>query len=235
MTEKLKGLGLDTEAVRNTALNPIEFRRGRGEIITSRALSGKHATVLLSGMACLTIRQENGDRQIWAFNYPGDFLALLGFQHPYSTQYVEVEALSDCSIGTIDCEKLEWAIQHDPALGQALWHAAMIEASVVRQRLVMARLPALRRVAHLLCEHLCRCGLVNPVVPLSQIDVADAVGLSVVQAKRIFEELHRLGVLAKRWPIEVVNPERLQELAAFDGRYLDLDETLSQWDLRIEG
>jgi CRP-like cAMP-binding protein len=125
-------------------------------------------------------------------------------------------------------------MQRHPVLGQALWRAAMIEASIFRQRLVMARWPALQRVAHLLCEQLFRRGPQNPVIPLSQIDVADTVGLSVVHTNRIFQELRQLGVLSKRRLIEVVNTERLQELAAFDGRYLDLSASLSRWDLRID-
>jgi hypothetical protein len=34
--------------------------------------------------------------------------------------------------------------------------------------------------------------------------------------------------------IEIVDKARLQNLAAFNGRYLDPDESLSGWDLRIE-
>lgn len=207
----------------------------RGETIASTMHSDRHFTVLLDGLACMTTRHEDGARQIYAFHHPGDFLALHGFLNPSSTELIEVEALSNCTIGTLDRAVLEQTTQRHPELGQALWRAAMIEASIFRQRLVMARWPAQQRVAHLLCEQLSRLGPENSVIPLSQIDVADTVGLSVVHTNRILQELRKLGVLSEKRCIEVVNKERLQELAAFDGRYLDPSESPSRWDLRFEG
>jgi CRP-like cAMP-binding protein len=110
----------------------------------------------------------------------------------------------------------------------------MIEASIYRQRLVLARWPAQQRVAHILCEQLARLGPTTSVIPLSQTEIADAVDLSVVHTNRIFQDLRSLGVLAEKRGIEILKKERLQELPAFDGRYLDPRGTLSRWDLRIE-
>ena len=87
---------------------------------------------------------------------------------------------------------------------------------------------------HLLCEQLFRLGPDHRVIPLNQIDVADTVGLSVVHTNRTFQDLRKLGVLSEKRHIEVVNYERLQELAVFDGRYLDPSESLSRWELHIE-
>ena len=106
--------------------------------------------------------------------------------------------------------------------------------SIVRQRLVVSRRSALERVAHLLCEQLTRLGIDEGVIPLSQIDIADAAGLSVVHTNRIFQELRQLGMLSKQRALEVVDKERLEDLAAFDGRYLDPSESLSRWDLRFD-
>ncbi len=206
----------------------------RGEIIADTARSAKHFTVLLDGLACMTTRHEDGARQIYAFHYPGDFLGLHGFLHPDSTEHIEVEALSNCSIGTIDRDILDEAVQRHPALGRALWRAAMTEASIFRQRLLMVRWPAQQRVAHLLCEQLSRLGPDNRVIPLNQVEVADTVGLSVVHTNRVFQDLRRLGVLSEKRCVEVVDTKRLKELAVFDGRYLNARESLFLWDLRIE-
>jgi hypothetical protein len=89
-------------------------------------------------------------------------------------------------------------------------------------------------VAYLLCEQLARLKTDEGVIPLTQIDIADAAGLSVVHINRVFQELRQLGVLSKQRLIEVVNQERLQELAGFDAGYLDPGESLSRWDLRID-
>jgi len=221
------------EAIRNL----MKVRGGicRGEIIADTVRSSKHFTVLLEGLACMTTRHEDGARQIYAFHHPGDFLGLHGLLHPKSTEHIEVEALSNCSIGTIDRDILEQTMQRHPVVGRALWRASMIEASIFRQRLVMARWPAVQRVAHLLCEQLFRLGPDNRVIPLNQIEVADTVGLSIVHTNRSFQDLRRLGVLSEKRCIEVVDTKRLKEIAVFDSRYLDPSEFLSRWDLHIEG
>jgi len=227
-------------AVGNAHLEPIwkllKIRGGigRGEIIADTGRSSRHFTVLLEGMACMATRHEDGARQIYAFHHRGDFLGLHGLLHPHSTEHIEVEALSTCTVGTIDRDVLEQTIQRNPAVGRTLWRAAMVEASIFRQRLLMVRWPAMQRIAHLLCEQLSRLEPGTRMIPLNQIEVADTVGLSIVHANRSFQELRKLGVLAEKRCIEVVDTKRLKELAVFDSRYLDPSEFLSRWDLRIE-
>jgi CRP-like cAMP-binding protein len=210
----------------------------RGETPVSAIHRVKHLTMLLGGLTCTSVRHEDGHRQIYAFHYPGDFVGLECYIFPDSKDLIEVEWLATCSIGTIDYESVDQILQRRPALGLALWRAAMIEANISRQRLVTMRRPALQRVAHLLCEQLARrvaLGIDNDVIPLSQIEVADAAGLSAVHTNRIFQELRGLGVLSKnRQTVEVVNKEHLKKLAAFDGRYLN-PESLSRWEVRLVG
>lgn len=209
-------------------------RVGGGQTIVRRTSLATHFTVLLEGVACFSTQNRDGDRQIHTFYYPGDLLGLQSFLFPGSAELSEVHALTDCAIGTIDRRELEEEMQRHPALGLALWRAAMMEANILRQRFLITRRPALERVAHLLCEQLARLGLSEGIIPLNQIDVADAAGLSVVHTNRIFQELRGLGVLSPKRLIEVVNKAHLQELAAFDGRYLDPRESLSRWTLRLE-
>jgi len=78
----------------------------------------------------------------------------------------------------------------------------------------------------LICEQLFRLGLESLIIPLSQIDVADAARLSVVHTNHAFQDLRKLGVLSESRCIEVVDKKSLQELAAFDVRYLDSSASL---------
>ena len=232
---RLNALGITASADLDAFWKLVKVRDGvdRGKTIVGRAGLAKHFAVLLEGVACLSTQDKEGGRQIYALHYPGDFLGLHSSVLP-SVEPSEVQALTSCSIGTIDRDALEQAIQRHPALGRALWRAALTEVSIFRQRLLVSRRPALQRVAHLLCEQRVRLGTDDGIIPLTQIDIADAAGLSVVHINRIFQELRELGVLAKQRLIEVVNQERLQELAAFDAGYLDQSGSLFQWDLRIE-
>ena len=108
-----------------------------------------------------------------------------------------------------------------------------------RERLFERDQPALQRVAHLLCEQLARreaVGITSGIVPISQMDLADATGLSIVHISRTFKELLRLGIVAKAGRVmKVVDRECLTSLAAFDGAYLDAPQLLPHWSVKIEG
>jgi CRP-like cAMP-binding protein len=196
-----------------------------------------HLTVLLEGLACTSIRHEDGARQIYSFHYPGDFVGLYHYVFPQMQERIELESLADCSIGTIDNESMDQLLRRHPALGLAVWRAAMIDANTSRERLAIMRRPALQRVAYVLCEQLVRravLGIDNNLIPLSQMEVADSAGLSAVHTNRVFQDLRKLGVLSKRRQIvEVVNKAHLQEIAVFDGRSFRPDEFLSRWDVRL--
>jgi CRP-like cAMP-binding protein len=116
----------------------------------------------------------------------------------------------------------------------------MLEGSISRERLLkVSRQPALQRVAHVLCELLLRreaIGINDPVIPLSQIDLGDAAGLSVVHVTRIVHGLRTLGVLSPdSREIEVTDRERLVQLANFDAHYLNMPEALSHWRADVDG
>ena len=233
---RLGSLGITATADLDAFWNLVRVRGGieRDQAIVGRTSPVEHFVVLLEGVACFSSQHEDGRRQIHALRYPGDFFGLDGFLSPRSAERSEVQALTRCSIGTIARDALEQAMQRHPAIGRALWRAALTEVSVFRQRQVVSRLPELQRIAHFLCEQLARLEIDEGVIPLTQIDVADAAGLSVAHANRIFQELRQLDVLSKQPLIEVVNKGHLHKLAAFDARYLDLGESLSRWGLRID-
>ena len=158
---------------------------------------------------------------------------------PETNNEVAVAAITDCSIGIIEHKDLEQLIAQYPSLGLALWRASMLEASIFRKRLLnVGRQPALQRVAHLLCEQLARreaVGLNSATIPLTQMDLADAAGLSIVHINRTFQELRRLNILSKEGrAINVVDRERLAGLASFDGNYLNMPQLLSHWQVKIE-
>ena len=59
--------------------------------------------------------------------------------------------------------------------------------------------------------------------PLSQSDMADVLGLSVVHMNRVIQSLRRDGLISwSNQTIEILNWERLQEVAEFDPTYLSM-------------
>jgi hypothetical protein len=114
----------------------------------------------------------------------------------------------------------------------------MLEAAIYRERLTtVGRGTALERVAHLLCEQLARreaVGVSGARLPLSQIDVADGTGLSVVHVNRTIQTLRSLNVLSKTSHLEVIDRKQLAKVGKFDGRYLNMPKLLSNWAVRVE-
>ena len=115
----------------------------------------------------------------------------------------------------------------------------MLEVALYRERLSSAgRGSAIERVAHLLCEQLARreaVGIHAPQLPFSQIDIADAVGLSVVHVNRTIQTLRLQNVLSEvKRAIEVVDRKALAKIAQFDPRYLDMPKLVSRWAVQIE-
>jgi CRP-like cAMP-binding protein len=207
----------------------------RGECITDVGNSQRQLIVLLDGIACSYERLEDGRRQIFLFQYPGDFCGLHRYLWPTTSGHVSVAALTDCKVGMLEYRVLDKAMESAPAVATALWRAIMLDASILRERMNVSRRSALERVAHLLCEHLHRreaIGSGGAIIPLTQIDVADAVGISVTHVNRVFQELRKLGVLSeKSRVIEVVNSVLLADKAKFDDRYLHMSVALSGWTI----
>jgi CRP-like cAMP-binding protein len=85
----------------------------------------------------------------------------------------------------------------------------------------------LERTAHLLCELLERLGPTGHAsdgqyeLPLTQVDLADALGLSAVHVNRVLQELRRDGLISLRGRcLQILALRRLRQLAEFEARYL---------------
>ena len=209
----------------------------RGEDILAAGHSPKHLTVLIEGVGCLYERLIDGSRQIHSFQYTGDFCDLGRHMLQSNAADVAVAAVTDCRIGYIENHVLEELIVQYPAFGLALWRSAVLEASTLRAGLLRSRRTALQRIAHLLCEQLCRqaaAGIDSPIIPMTQIDLADAAGLSAVHINRTVKELQAMGLLSKAGrSMKVVDREKLAHLADFDGGYLDLTPSLWGWEVAL--
>jgi len=216
-------------------LAPVPKHVGRiaaGADIVRAGEKSKHATLLLEGVACLYKRLEDGSRQIYAFKYPGDFWGLV----PEPDDAVAVQALSECSIAAVDHGEMERVIARSNTLGLALWRSMMLDSFIFRERIAnVSRLAAMPRVAHLICEQLVRreaIGVTGAVLPFTQIDLADAAGLSVVHVNRTIQALRKLKVLSSaNSAIEVIDRKQLARIGRFDGHYLNMPKVLSHWTI----
>jgi CRP-like cAMP-binding protein len=204
----------------------------KGEDIVVDGARPSCSTVMLAGVAARCKMLPNGERQILAFQYPGDFTDI----YSYVLRRVDhaVTALTACRVAHLPHQAIEKVTKEYPNLTFALWRDSMVDSSIFQMWLVnMGCRGALSRLAHLLCEQFLRLHAVGlaeygqPVdLHLVQADLADATGLSLVHINRTLKELRSRGLLARHpGKLEILDWQGLAELAEFDPTYLHYRQT----------
>jgi CRP-like cAMP-binding protein len=192
---------------------------------------GSHPTdvhVIVEGFACRYKLLPDGQRQILSFLIVGDFCDLRAsllrrMDHG-------VAALSRNQIAVIPHQRLFEIIEKYPRIAHALWRDTMLDAAIYRQWLTnVGRRPAYARIAHLLCEIRSRLEVVGLTrggtyeLPVTQTDIGDAMGLSVVHVNRTLQQLRADGLISFRSNVvAVLDWPRLQAAGEFDPGYLHL-------------
>jgi CRP-like cAMP-binding protein len=238
LASKFRSLGADADdldAVLRTAKRRVRITAGADVVRAGEPVG--YSVILLAGMACSYKRNEDGGRSIRVFHHVGDFCDLYRYVLPERDTAIGIQALTDVVAATIDHHDIDRLLAR-PKLALAFWRATMLEAAIYRERLTVAsRGSALERVAHVLCEQLARreaAGIGSARLPISQIDLADAAGLSPVHVNRTVQYLRRRNILSKANSIEVVDRNQLAQVANFDGRYLNISRLSSGWVVRVE-
>lgn len=117
--------------------------------------------------------------------------------------------------------------EHRP-IADAMYTAQLVDEGIMRAWIVsMGRRSSLERVAHLICELYLRVrniGLTYDTqfaLPLSQLVLADALGMTPVHINRVLKELRLSGAMhLKRGFVIILDPVKLVQIAGFDENYL---------------
>jgi CRP-like cAMP-binding protein len=167
----------------------------------------------------------NGKRQILSIHIPGEVPDLLSL-HLHVMDH-DLTALSDATAGFIPHDALRGLTADRPRVAAALWRETLVDASIFREWIVVSRSPAACRIAHLVTELANRLKAVglsageNFQLPMTQVDLADALGLTPVHVNRVMQELRKGGLLDFRRNVVTLNDApKLRELADFDELYL---------------
>jgi CRP-like cAMP-binding protein len=182
--------------------------------------------LILSGMAFRYKMTEAGKRQIMSFHIAGEIpdlqsLHLRTMDHGLST-------LTRCRLAFVAHGSLHALFEQHPRLSSVFWRETLIDAAIFREWVVnVGRRPALARMAHLLCELYLRHKAVGLVtdhafeVPITQSELADAVGLSNVHVNRTLQELRAHGLIGEQGRLlKILNWDRLKQAGEFDPTYL---------------
>ena len=182
--------------------------------------------VILQGWACRYKMLADGRRQIISLLVPGDMCDPHVFLLPVMDQ--SLCTLTSVVLAKVPGPTIRALANNSPAIAEALNREILASAEIQREWTVsLGRRTALERLAHLLCEISTRMhatGLRNGTdceFPLTQTDLADAMGLSTVHVNRTMQELRASGAVEVRSKRLIIHDrDRLEELAMFDPRYL---------------
>lgn len=219
----------EEEAVLRDIIEPPVPFAGRSVVVREGVLLDRSA-LLVSGMLGRCKDMRDGQRQISEVHVPGDFADLHSFTLKRLDQ--DVVALSDCWISWVSHAALRAVTDTLPHLGRLLWLSTNLDAALHRAWTVsLGRRDAPARLAHLLCELHMRFSVVGMAddqgyaLPLTQVDLAECLGLTAVHVNRVLRQLREQGLATVRGgQVRIGDLERLRRLAEFSTDYLFLEK-----------
>lgn len=185
--------------------------------------------LLIEGFFCRYSMTGEGKRQILSFHIPGEIADLQSLH--LRTMDHTLQTLTRCKVGFVTHETLQDLCRRHPRIMAALWRETLIDGAIFREWMInIGRREAYPRACHLLCELVTRLGAVGLVqdhtceLPLTQGELADALGVSGVHANRVLQEIRRDGLIGlKRSTLTVLDWEGLKRAGEFEPTYLHLE------------
>jgi CRP-like cAMP-binding protein len=159
----------------------------------------------------------------------GDFADLHGFTLKQLDH--DVATISDARIAVVPHERIRETTEQYPRLGRIYWFMTNVDAAIQRElSLSLGQRSAISRMAHLFCELYVRLEVVGRAscdgyeFPLTQRELAECLGLTVVHANRTLQELRRRGLVElENRRLTIRDRRGLEGVAEFDASYLYLN------------
>jgi len=204
-------------------------RVGPDQLVVRSGQELSVSLMLLDGWLARIKDLAGGERQVTQLHVAGDFADLHGFTLKRLDD--DVATLSDCKIGVVPHETIREITERYPRLARIFWFSTNMDAAIQRElALSLGQRSAISRMAHLFCELFVRLDVVGKVsddgyeFPLTQRELSECLGLTVVHANRTLQELRRRGLieLGNR-RLTILDRRGLDGIAEFDPSYLYLD------------
>jgi CRP-like cAMP-binding protein len=187
-----------------------------------------HCCVMLSGFSIRHKIVAGGARQIVSIHMKGDLVDLQN--SILGTADHSVQMLTAGQIALIPRNDVKQLALDRPRIGMAMWKDTLVDASIFREWIAnVGRRNAHARIAHVLCEFALRlevAGLgkhTNYALPMTQEQLADAVGLTPVHVNRTLKALQTENLIERRQrTVTIGDWQRLSDAGDFDPTYLHL-------------
>lgn len=171
----------------------------------------------------------NGGRQIVSIHMTGDMVNL----HNSLLKRADhnVQALTDAEIALVPAKRILALATARPAVAMAMWLDTLIDGSVFREWIAnVGRRDARAKTAHILCEFGLRqerAGLGTKDrydLPLTQEQLADALGLTQIHVNRTLKALEASGLISRnRRMLTITDWNALRAVGDFDPSYLHVE------------
>ncbi|WP_375457757.1 Crp/Fnr family transcriptional regulator [uncultured Enterovirga sp.] len=192
---------------------------------------GQECCLLVDGFMHRYKVLPDGKRQILAFHTPGDIPDLQSLLLPNMDH--GLAALVPCTVAFISHQGMRGFLAAHPRVTEALWRDTLIDAAIFREWLTsMGQRTARGHLAHLVCEFFTRCRAVGVgsvdscPFPMTQLEIADALGLSDVHVNRTITELRNDGLISiQKRTLTILDWPALVAEGQFDPAYLHIRES----------
>lgn len=226
---KLEGVIDLTEAEAEAArsLPARRLRLAAGETLRRAGDKPTSSFLIVEGLVA-TAKIEDGRRSILNVSVPGDVPGLSSLY--LRVLDVDLVAIDDCELAVYQHDDLRPLCLHHPRLAVTLWSWTLVTASIYGEWIVnVGHRSAPRRIAHLFCELVIRLEAVGLAdrsgceLPLTQIHLGEATGLSPAHVNRTLRDLRQEGILiVSGGRLSILDWDRLVTLAQFRPDYLYL-------------
>ena len=200
LSERLRRIGVPEEALASLDGGTVEVRSlPAGGPIVREGRTSERLNVLLEGWACRYASVDRG-RQTMAFLLPGDICDLDALQSSH-LEY-GVRAITPCRVAVLRADDVRSAASaHDEISSALLGFAFDDHAALMRRTASLGRRSARGRLAHLICElhqRTIAAGIDadgSYLLPATQEDMADILGLTNVHVNRTLKALRNEGLI----------------------------------------
>ena len=201
------------------------------DVISHRGDLLGYSLLLLDGLVARSVPRAGSARSTFvALQFPGDFVDLHAF--PLRRLDHDVVSLTQSTMAVIHHEPLKELLDGNIELSRNLWFMTLVDASIHRHWVMRnSALRAFSRVANLLCEYDMRMntalGEVRDSRPfaITQMDIADATGLTNVHVSRMLRDLREDGCCTVNGgSLNVIDRDKMQKRGEFDAAYLYLPD-----------
>ncbi|MBJ6123768.1 Crp/Fnr family transcriptional regulator [Sphingomonas mollis] len=210
-------------------LNALSLDRrhiAHGTNIVHGGSAANHIHLILSGWAARYKVLTDGTRQITALLLPGD---LCGVRCAMLSQMDQgIMALTPMHVAYIKPQALYRLESTSAGIRHAMNWCSLVEDATSRAWIInLGCRQALPRTANLFSELSERTmmsvpdSLADSFLPLTQLELADTLGLTPVHVNRVLRELQQRGMVAlRRGGVMMTDLSALRQLGSFDGAYL---------------